>query len=130
MMLDGSRHTPTTTRAGPQATVVPLPAEIDVTNSGQVHDTLARALRGGTAVLVADATATAFCDCAGVNALTYAHHQAATARAQLRLAASPAVRRILELTGTEHLLNAYPTVDAALNSKHHPASSNGDSNTR
>jgi anti-anti-sigma factor len=121
MMSGGSRRSHTTAGPGPQTVVVTLPAEIDVANGGQVHDALAQALCGGAAVLVADATGTTFCDCAGVGALVRAHHQAAAAGAQLRVTASPAVRRILELTGTNHLLHTYPTVNAALDSEQHPA---------
>jgi anti-sigma B factor antagonist len=94
--------------------VVTLPAEIDVTNDRQVQDTLTRALEHGAAVLVADAATTTFCDCAGVSALVLAHQRAAAAGAQLRVAAaSPAMRRILKLTGADQVLDTYPTLAAA-----------------
>lgn len=117
-----------TTGPGRQPVVVTLPAEIDVTNSGQVYDTLARALRDGAVVLVADATGTTFCDCTGVTTLVRVHHQAAAAGAALRVAASPAVQRIIQLSGTDHLLIAHPTVAAALDGGQDPAASNGDRN--
>jgi anti-anti-sigma factor len=98
----------------PQLAVVTLPDEIDTTNNGQVQDTLTRALDDGTAVLIADAGATTFCDCSGVTALLRAHHRAAAAGTQLRVAASPSVRRILELTGGDRVLDTYPTLAAAL----------------
>jgi anti-sigma B factor antagonist len=98
----------------PRIVVVTLPAEIDVANGGQVYDALASALCGGTSVLIADATATTFCGGAGVSALIRARHQAAVAGVQLRLAASPAVRRILELTGTSQLLGTHCSVHSAL----------------
>jgi anti-sigma B factor antagonist len=99
----------------PQPTVVTLPGEIDISNYGQVHDTLTSALDDGTAVLVADAGATAFCGCSGVTALLLAHHRAAAARAQLRVVVgSPPMRRILELTAADQVLNTYPTLAAAL----------------
>ena len=113
-MPDGSLHA-RATGPGPRAVVVTLPAQIDISNSGQVHDVLARSLRGGAAVLIADATRTTFCDCSGVTALTRAHRRAAITRAQLRVAASPAVARILQLIGA-HGLDTYPTVAAALDS--------------
>jgi anti-anti-sigma factor len=94
--------------------VVTLPAEIDASNDGQVQDTLTHELEHGTAVLVADAAGTAFCDCAGVTALILAHRRAAAAGAQLRVAASPAMRRILELTSADQVLDTYPTLAAAL----------------
>jgi len=99
----------------PRLAVVTLPAEIDASNDGQVQDTLTRALDDGTAVLVADAGATAFCGCSGVTALLLAHHRAAAAGAQLRVVVgSPPMRRILELTAADQVLNTYPTLAAAL----------------
>ena len=110
----------------PRPTVVTLPSEIDVRNDGQVQATLARALDDGTAVLVADATGTTFCGCSGAYALVHAHHQADAAGAQLRVAASPAVLRMLELTGADHVLETYPSLDTALadgraTGRRHPA---------
>ena len=101
----------------PRQLVVTLPGEIDITSDGQVQDALTRALDDGTVVLIADASMTTYCACAGVHALLLAHHRAAAAGAQLRVAASPAVRRILELTGTDHVLDTYPTLAAALAGK-------------
>jgi len=99
----------------PRLAVVTLPAEIDASNDGQIQDTLTRALDDGTAVLVADAGATAFCGCSGVTALLLAHHRAAAAGAQLRVVVgSPPMRRILELTAADQVLNTYPTLAAAL----------------
>jgi anti-anti-sigma factor len=99
----------------PRLAVVTLPGEIDVSNAGQVQDTLTSALDGGTAALVADAGATAFCGCSGVTALLLTHHRAAAAGAQLRVVVgSPSMRRILELTAADQVLNTYPTLAAAL----------------
>ena len=91
-----------------QRLVVRLPGEIEVTNDGQVYDTLTSALDDGTAVLVADAGGTTFCGCSGVTALLLAHHRAAAAGAQLRVVVgSPSMRRILELTAADQVLNTY-----------------------
>lgn len=99
----------------PRLAVVTLPGEIDISNDGQVQDTLTRALDDGTEVLVADAGGTTFCGCAGVTALLRAHHQAVAAGAQLRVVVSrPSMRRILELTAADRVLNTYPTLAAAL----------------
>jgi anti-anti-sigma factor len=95
--------------------VVTLPAEIDASNDGQVQDTLTRALDDRTAVLVADAGGTTFCGCSGVTALLRTHHRAAAAGAQLRVVVGgPSMRRILELTAADQVLNTYPTLAAAL----------------
>ena len=99
----------------PRLAVVTLPGEIDISNDGQVQDTLTSALDDGTAVLVADAGGTTFCGCSGVTALLLTHHRAAAARAQLRVVVgSPSMRRILELTAADQVLNTYPTLAAAL----------------
>ena len=99
----------------PRLAVVTLPSEIDASNDGQVQDTLTSALDDGTAVLVADAGGTAFCGCSGVTALLFTHHRAAAAGAQLRVVVgSPWMRRILELTAADQVLNTYPTLAAAL----------------
>jgi anti-anti-sigma factor len=101
-------------RAGSTA-VVTLPDQLDVANSGQVREALARALAEGVTVLVADLTATQFCSCAGVDALVGAGKAAAEAGAVLRVAGSAQiVRRVIELTGADHLIDAYPDVAAAL----------------
>jgi anti-sigma B factor antagonist len=99
----------------PRLAVVTLPSEIDISNDGQVQDTLTSALNDGAAVLVADAGATTFCGCAGVSALLLTHHRAAAAGAQLRIVVGgPSMRRILELTAADQVLNTYPTLAAAL----------------
>lgn len=95
--------------------VVRLPAEIDVSNDGEVQDTLTSALDDGTAVLIADAGTTTFCGCSGLTELLLTHHRAAVAGAQLRVVVgSPSMRRILELTAADRVLNTYPTLAAAL----------------
>ena len=99
----------------PRLAVVTLPGEIDTSNDGQVQDSLTSALDDGTAVLIADAGGTTFCGCSGVTALLLTHHRAAAARAQLRVVVgSPSMRRILELTAADQVLNTYPTLAAAL----------------
>ena len=75
--------------------VVPLPAEIDITNAGEVSGRIGAALEPGPATVIADLTATTFCDSSGVRHLLLAHRRAAASGTQLRFAvpaASP-VRR-------------------------------------
>lgn len=94
--------------------VVALPAEIDLDSAGRVHAALTSALAGDITVLVADMTATAYCSLEGVQALLRARRAAEAAGAQFRLAAvQPAVRRVLDLTGTSGLLRLYPAPEAA-----------------
>jgi anti-anti-sigma factor len=94
---------------------VRLPQTIDVTNDRTVADSLAAALAVNPSLVVADATATIFCDCAGISALVCAHRQAADAGAELRIvAASARVRRVMKLTAADHVLDVYLTMDDAL----------------
>jgi anti-anti-sigma factor len=95
--------------------VVVLPDEIDAVNAGSVGGLLGAAIVPGVTVLVADLTATSFCDCAGTRSLILASRQASASHAELRLAArSPAVLRVLELTGADQVLRVYPDLAAAL----------------
>ena len=98
----------------PGHAVVPLPPDIDICIAGQVGACVSRALDGGASVLVADASRTTFCDCAGVRALVETHHQALESGVQLRIAASPEMRRILQLTGADEILDTYGSVADAL----------------
>jgi anti-anti-sigma factor len=102
--------------------VVELPAEIDHDSADQVHAALTGALTSGVTVLVADMTATTYCTLEGVRALLRAHRAAQAAGAHLRLAAvTPAVRRILEITGTSKMLSMDPGPDAARDGQAAPA---------
>lgn len=112
-MSGGSPDPRATAVQGPRAVVVALPGEIDTSNDREVRDALTRALGNGT-VVIADGNGTSFCSSSGVAALLAAHHEAATAGKQLRVAASPVMRRVLELTGADHVLDTYPTMTAAL----------------
>jgi len=105
----------------PLAAVVALPAEIDISNDGLAEDELISALDDGPALLVADGTGTTFCASAGVGVLIRVHHQAEAARTQLRVVASPAVRRIFALTGADQMLDTYPNLADALAGRHTPS---------
>jgi anti-anti-sigma factor len=97
---------------GEQA-VVTVPAEIDITNAGEVRRTLLGAASHDAAVLIIDMSGTTFCDSAGVQAIIDTYNQAAATRTQLRLVAT-AVLRILTLVGVDQLIPIYPTLEAAL----------------
>jgi anti-anti-sigma factor len=100
----------------PGTAVVRLPAEIDMTNVAEVGEQLRMAIAPGITAVVADLTATTFCDSAGIRQLVMAHGKAAACGVQLRLAApeSGAVDRVLELLGLDQLLPKYATVEAAI----------------
>jgi anti-anti-sigma factor len=110
---------------------VALPGEIDFINASEVRDALALALDSGGAVVIADAAETTFCDCAGVRALIHAHRRAAASARCLRVAASSrGVRRVLELTGADQILDIYPTLAAATVTAHGGCCAAGSASAR
>jgi anti-sigma B factor antagonist len=96
--------------------IVTLPAEIDVTNSEQVYEQLAKAIAPGVDVVIADMTETTFCDSSGVHAIIHAYEGAAARDVHLRLAVSPntSVRRVLRLIGIARLMPVYESLREAL----------------
>lgn len=96
--------------------VVRLPAEIDVTNSGQVYDQLVAAAAPGVGLVIADMTATSFCDSSGMHAIMHAHESVVARGIRLRLAVPPggSVRRVLQLTGVGALMPVYATLQEAM----------------
>jgi anti-sigma B factor antagonist len=98
-----------------QPAIVPLPAEIDISNSESVGATLGAACASGAGVVVADLTSTAFCDSSGIRSLLLAHDEAAAHDAQLRLAVQPdgMVLRMLTLMGLHRVLQVYVSLDEA-----------------
>jgi anti-sigma B factor antagonist len=113
-MSGGSSCTHDMTVPGPQTIVIPLPAELDVNNSGQIEAALISVLASSPGVVVADGTQTSFCDCSGIVALVSAHCKAAAAGAQMKtvIASSP-VLRLLELIGADQILQLYPSLTSA-----------------
>ena len=102
-------------RAWTARAVVTMPAEIDMANARGVGEELGLAFTSGTCVVIADLTATTFCDSSGVQMFAFAHMQAVVNNAELRLAVpSTAVRRIFALTGLDRLMPVYPSLGAAL----------------
>jgi anti-sigma B factor antagonist len=97
--------------------IVELPAEIDVTNSGQVFDRLVEALMPGVEIVIADLTSTSFCDSSGVRMIVRAHEGAAARGVRLELAVplEGSVRRVLQLTGVSTLMAIYPSLEEAIN---------------
>lgn len=95
--------------------VITLPEEIDVTNSPGLCETLAEAISRHPAVVVADMTATTFCDSSGMGAIVAAYRQAVAAGTDMRLVIGhPAARRVFELNGIDTVISIYPDLPAAL----------------
>jgi anti-anti-sigma factor len=99
----------------PQPVVIALPAEIDMANAGRAGQQLGSAFAPSVATVIADMTATTFCDSSGISMLVRAHKQAAATSTQLRLAVpSTAVRRTLALVQVDTLLPVYSSLHQAL----------------
>jgi anti-sigma B factor antagonist len=99
--------------------VVTLPAEIDATNADQVRESLLGVVNQGAASLVADLSKTTFCDSTGVSALVRTFKRATASGGGMRLVVnSPAVNRVLGITGVDHLMPVYPSVAASLATPH------------
>jgi anti-sigma B factor antagonist len=98
-----------------QVAIVTLPAEIDVNNADTVRDDLLSILTRGATLLVADLSKTTFCDSAGVSALVRTFRRAADSGSGMRLVVStPAVQRVLSITGVDRLVDIFPSVSASL----------------
>ena len=94
--------------------VVRLPAEIDSCNAEHVRERLCAALRPGVRVVIADLTATAFCDVAGVRGLARARNHATAINAEIRLAVGPGpVRRVLAMVSPGGQFLIYSSVSEA-----------------
>jgi anti-anti-sigma factor len=90
------------------AVIVALPEQIDVTNAAGVAEQLTSAVSRRPAVL-ADMTATRFCDCAGARAILRAYICATGSGAELRLVVTTEpVRRIFSLLGSTACLRFIP----------------------
>ena len=98
-----------------QTAVVRLPTEIDLTIADPLREALLAVLNQGALGLIADMTATTFCDSAGITALVRAARRAAAGDATMRIVVTAApVLRILDLVGIDRLIDIHPSVSAAL----------------
>ena len=134
-MFTASSRTPTarplTAGLGPQVTrllkncypvrwagrlaVVVLPEHVGLPNAGQVSEELLSVINRGADALIADMTATISCDYAGANALLRVRQRAVASGTHLRLAVTDGiVRRVLSLSGLDHLVSIYPSLEAAM----------------
>lgn len=97
------------------AVIVEFPDEFDITNAGDVAARLRAAISPGISAVVADLTATAFCDSSGVRTVVLARDWAITDNVQLRLAVRPGPTLVvLKLVGLDQLLPIYQSLDEAL----------------
>ena len=97
------------------AVVMALPAEIAMSTVGQVGQQLGSVIASGVKAVIADMTATRFCDSSGIAMLVQAHRQAVANGTGLRLVVrSTAMLRALALVRLDDLLPVYPSLGQAL----------------
>ncbi len=102
-----------TTTTGP-LTVVTFPAEIDMATADAIGEQVTAALAPGVRALIADMTATTFCDSAGINMLIRAKKRATAHGAELRLLLlCPNVLRVLKIQGVDAVLPIYDSLEEA-----------------
>jgi anti-sigma B factor antagonist len=90
--------------------VVAAPEEIDITNAAGL-----RAAAQGDGTLVVDMSRTQFCDSAGLNVLVRAHNRAqAQGREVLLVISGAAVLRMFAVTGIDHLIPSFASLEEAL----------------
>jgi anti-anti-sigma factor len=98
-----------------RAAVVTFPEHVDVSNAAQIREQLLAVFDGGAAVVIADMSATAWCDYVGSDTVVRACQLAAVYRAGLRLVATaPAVKRLLAAEGLDRLVPVYSSLEAAI----------------
>jgi anti-sigma B factor antagonist len=94
--------------------VVALPAHMDVSTAGRIGAELLSVIDRGATGLIADMTATIWCDHAGAGAVARAFQRAVTSGTELRLVVTaPHVSRVLSLSGVDRLVPIHPSLEAA-----------------
>lgn len=95
--------------------VVAAPEEIDIANAAGLRAALLQAAASGHGTLVVDMSRTQFCDSAGLNVLVRAHKRAqAEGREVLLVITAVVVLRIFAVTGIDHLIPNFPSLQEAL----------------
>jgi anti-anti-sigma factor len=97
-----------TPQRGRSGAVITLDGEIDISSVGQIRAAVAECLRRPSPKsLLIDLSAVTFCDCAGIEALEWAHGRARTGRMHFRLSGvDKRLRRIFTLARADGLLDA------------------------
>jgi len=95
--------------------VVAAPEEIDITNAATLRAALLQPAVPRNGTLVVDMSRTQFCDSAGLNVLVRAHQRArAEGREVLLVITTVTVQRIFAVTGIDHLIPIFPSLEEAL----------------
>ena len=120
------RSTPSLAEALPaepavKPVVVQLPAEFDIGSAGDVAELMRAAIVPEAGVVVADLTATVFCDSSGVRVILLARDWATADDVELRLAVPPGpTLEVLKWVGLHKLVPIYPALAEALAGKPAP----------
>jgi anti-sigma B factor antagonist len=103
-------------RGSPLVRMVQAASEIDLLTAPALADHLASALADNTPlIVVVDLQQVDFLSAAGLNVLITAHWQARHQHTTLRIVVTTyQVRRILSVTGLDHMLAIYPALHPAL----------------
>jgi anti-anti-sigma regulatory factor len=98
-----------------QPVIVVLPPVIEAGNARYAYGPLYAAVESGVPVVIADLSATVFCDAAGMRGLLMLRERSAARDIRFRLVIPPGapLRRVLELRGIDHLLPVYPSAGEA-----------------
>jgi len=95
--------------------VVAAPEEIDITNAAGLRAALLQAAAPGNGTLVVDMSRTQFCDSAALHVLVRAHKRAQAEDREVRLVITAVtVLRIFAVTGIDHLIPNFPSLQEAL----------------
>jgi anti-sigma B factor antagonist len=110
-MADAEPGTP----AQVQPVIVTLPVEIDLANADAIGEQLAAAFAPGVKVVIADMTATTFCDSRGARMLVLVQRRAVARDAELRLLLpNPRVMRVWRILGLDIVMPIYQSLEEAL----------------
>ncbi|WP_107655435.1 STAS domain-containing protein [Nocardia suismassiliense] len=113
MSADGkAKSLETVVRSVDSIRILSLTGEIDMASAPQFQAAVDEALRDQPNTLVVDLSLVEFFGSAGLSVLLVAAE--ALPSGQLRVVASPPVRRPIEVTGLDKLLSVHNTVDDAL----------------
>jgi anti-sigma B factor antagonist len=95
--------------------VVTAPEEIDVTSADGLRTALVDAAARGHGSFVVDMSLTRFCDSSGLHALVAAHRRAQAEGGEVLLVIpDTAVLRVLAITGMDHVIPNFASLDEAL----------------
>jgi anti-sigma B factor antagonist len=117
----GSMALTFTTEQVDPVTVLAVTGEVDLDTADALRDQVAEVLRDRPSELVLDLSGVGFLDSSGLGALLEVQRRLTDEGGYLRLViASRHVRRVIDVTGMEHVLDIYDTRAAALTAQREP----------